>query len=214
MPHKNGTTLLIESIPELFETVIEFPNFAYARGEPKEYDIPFLPKVWRKDPVGIDDTPLTPNTTFTKGELKILEQCQKDLINKKFTDSYFTTFIDDYKKKIDLNNEDLFHWTALAQHYDYPTRLTDITTDLLVALYFACSKCIDNSGYVYYFKDNYNELHLSDHVRRVGSYFDVEEIKSGLIDKYPKTPIDDTPTIIKPSYPNKRIETQRGAFCF
>ncbi len=54
MPHHHGSTLLVSSIPEYFETVIKFPNFKYARGEPKEYVTPFLPKIWRDDLVNID----------------------------------------------------------------------------------------------------------------------------------------------------------------
>ena len=39
------------------------------------------------------------------------------------------------------------------QHYGLPTRLLDVTTNPLVALYFACSKCPDKDGELFAFYD-------------------------------------------------------------
>ena len=46
---------------------------------------------------------------------------------------------------------------AILQHYGFPTRLLDITTELKVAVFFACQDCYDNSvknGLVYVFNSS------------------------------------------------------------
>ena len=55
---------------------------------------------------------------------------------------------------------------ALFQHYGIPTRLMDITSNILVALYFACRKGRSGSdGVVYIFKSKkYNEESLDEMV--------------------------------------------------
>jgi hypothetical protein len=214
MTHKRATTLIVSSIPTFLETVIKCPNFKYARGEPKEFKTPFLPKAWREDMTNFDKSIVNKNSTFTNGELSILQKCQTEFLNGKLEDPYFDRIIKNPEKNINLENEDLLHWAALAQHYGKPTRLVDLTTDLLVALYFAVEQCPEENGFVYYFKDNFNEIHKSRRVERGGTFFDIKTVATELYDKYPATPDDNTTSIIKPSYPNTRIEAQRGAFCF
>ena len=46
---------------------------------------------------------------------------------------------------------------AILQHYGFPTRLLDITTELKVAVFFACQDCYDNSeknGLIYVFNSS------------------------------------------------------------
>ena len=214
MPHNRGSTLIVSSIPEFIETVIKYPHFKYARGESKEFITPFLPKVWRGDMTNFDKSTVNGNSTFTKGELDILQKCQTKFLNGNLQDPYFDRIIENPEKNINLENEDLLHWAALAQHYGMPTRLVDLTSDLFVALYFAVIENPKESGFVYYFKENFNEIHTSRRVERGGTFFDIKTIATELLDKYPAKPADNTTSIIKPSYPNARIEAQKGAFCF
>ncbi|MHB1236851.1 MAG: hypothetical protein ACYCY7_04735 [Gallionella sp.] len=65
----------------------------YFRGEPNEYDRPFLPSVWRTGHAYTDQTPIQPDTSFSVGELAALQQCQSDLINGVIADSIFSQYL-------------------------------------------------------------------------------------------------------------------------
>ena len=152
-----NSTLKITSVTEYIETIIKFPNFRFARGESKKYEVPFLPSIWRPNN-SIVKNPINENSNYSVGEFELLQNFQKKVLNGDIKDPYFKTFISDIESEILVDSENLWHWTALAQHYGTPTRLADVTADCLAALYFACERNFDENGYVHIFRDNYNEI--------------------------------------------------------
>lgn len=195
---------------------IPLPGF-YARGEPREYETLFLPSIWRGEHEFDDRTPLHSATNFTVGEYESLQRCQENLLAGKIKDEYFCKFIDNPANPIDLTNINLLHWAALAQHYNikqcHPTRLVDVTRDPLVALYFAVVSEPEHSGFVYYFKDNFNEITRNISITIGGTYFEILTVTHPG-DKYPYNPDEDTLAVAKTPFPNRRVEAQRGAFCW
>lgn len=156
------------------------------------------------------------NSSFTIGELELLREFQQRVINGEINDPYFSTFIGDITDDIDINSESLWHWTALAQHYGTHTRLADVTSDSLVALYFACERNPKDDGFVHIFQSNFNLIDRGNLSLAVfgENYFDVVAIKDDENDIHPREPQDDTTTVIIPPFPNRRVEVQKGAFCF
>ena len=130
----------ISSVTDYIETIIKFPNFRFARGESKNYDTPFLPSIWRPNNEHIDKTPISENSDFTIGELELLKEFQQKVLRGEVKDAYFSVFIGDISAEISIKSENLWHWTAFAQHYGTHTRLADVTADSLAALYFACER--------------------------------------------------------------------------
>ena len=227
MPLKQGLdsqayraqTFEARTLGEFVETFVSAPqpNF-FARGEPREYDTPWLPSIWRTDHAFTDHTPVTGAGGFyTQGELDALKQCQADLRSGAIDDRYFRKFFQKIDNEISIESDDLLHWTALAQHYNqgqrYPTRLLDVTIDALAALFFAVSSAHAEDGFVAWteIRNCSNDLsHLPD-TQTAGAFLDVLSIKAN--DGGPDyRPADDTLNYIRPPLPNRRTEAQHGAF--
>lgn len=211
-----NSTISVSSVPEYVQKIIDFPNFRFARGEPKQYEKPFLPCIWRPDNSHIDRTPISESSEYTVGELQVLKEFQEKLCRGEVYDPYFKTFIGSIEAAINIKSESLWHWTSLAQHYGEPTRLVDVTSDCLAALYFASEKYDDLPGYVHIFQYNFNEVNRNNLVKvKFGdSFFDLVAIQDYIDDRHPVRPNSDTTAVIFPSFPNRRVEAQKGCFCF
>lgn len=200
----------IKRVTDYIDEILKFHRpGAFYRGESKRYKEIFLPSICRAGHNFADYTALH-DSCFTVGELKSLEHCQELFQEGKLKDRYFEKIIDVTKKPIDLE-KDVLHWAALAQHYNnnqiHPTRLIDITSDPLVALYFAVSSNYEDDGFVYSVNSGlcYNDFSESKFIRGK-TYFDIINVD----EEY--TPTDETITIVKIPFPNQKIEAQRGAF--
>lgn len=81
------------------------------------------------------------------------------------------------RKPNDFAGLDEFNTLAKMQHYGLPTRLLDITSNALVALFFACERTIENrefqDGEVFFFKKSDTEVHssYSVHVALLSSFY-------------------------------------------
>ena len=97
------------------------------------------------------------------------------------------------------------------QHYGLPTRLLDVTTNPLVALYFACAEQNDKDGVVYYgyvINDNI------DAVDSILKFVFENKTEDFLHEKY-NNDIHKTfsePYFIRPPFNNPRITKQHGEF--
>ena len=93
----------------------------------------------------------------------------------------------------------------------YPTRLIDISTDPYVGLYFAVEKDFSESGFVFVFNYNFNDLDEAGIISGNGATFlDVLRIDGN--DGLPYHPHDDTLNLMKSPFPNQRINAQSGLF--
>lgn len=223
MPYKPGApfrgtqTFEVNTAAEFVQTMHDIPQpHFYARGEPCEYEDPWMPGIWRGDHAFGDQTPVIDGGYYTKGELEALEQCQADLKSGEIEDNYFTSLFD-VDQPIELGTVHSLHWTALAQHYNqdqrYPTRLLDVTTDAFAALFFAVSSQPDEDGFVFWseVRNQCNDLSKMPETETAGVFFDILRIRAA--DGGPDyVPSEETLNYMRPPLPNRRTEAQRGAF--
>ena len=137
----------------------------------------------------------------------------------------YPEFLDD-KKRIDTLTK--------LQHYDFPTRLLDITENPLVALFFACSdKDLSTDGCIFYFNPDPKQIKYSNsdsvtvlaNISKMNYEFGENNFKENqdrflwfLQDEKPNFRIlEDTKILnqcfyVKAHFNNKRIRSQEGAF--
>lgn len=123
-----------------------------------------------------------------------------------------------------LNCNNSLEKLILMQHYGIPTRLIDVTTNPLVALYFACQGNPDKDGVVFIFEENV-EYDINDenivatfsYLKNNGTIQDFEKLlnKESIIynDRTTiETLLNKKYILINPKLNNPRIVAQHGLF--
>lgn len=123
-----------------------------------------------------------------------------------------------------LNCNNSLEKLILMQHYGIPTRLIDVTTNPLVALYFACQGNPDKDGVVFIFEENV-EYDINDenivatfsYLKNNGTIQDFEKLlnKESIIynDRTTiETLLNKKYILINPKLNNPRIIAQHGLF--
>ncbi|URZ10968.1 FRG domain-containing protein [Clostridium felsineum] len=92
------------------------------------------------------------------------------------------------------NCKSTFEKLTKMQHYELPTRLLDITTNPLVALYFACSSEEDKEAEIHIFKINNNDISYYDsdkvsvisNLAKVNFELNLKTLSTGVRDEFNK----------------------------
>lgn len=213
---RGNSCFVVRTIPELINIPLVAPSVPFwARGESKEYDTPCLPTLYRTDHSFTDRVAYFESGSLSKGEFEAIESCKMDYIEGHLLDELFNRFMEGHNGEINLRTNDLLYWASLAQHYNegqiYPTRLLDVTSDILVAAYFACVSHYDSDGYVFFGNFAHSDLLIGGDVKTKDSFFDILEIKDTDYPRDSWKPSDETLFLAALPYPNRRMTAQRGA---
>ena len=84
-------------------------------------------------------------------------QCKNALIEKGYTipklkDEYYA--IDSYRRHVQIADKSMIEAAAMLQHYGGKTRLLDVTSSILVALFFAFENCNDKERAIWAFSES------------------------------------------------------------
>ncbi len=217
-----------DSLGKIVDTVASrIGGNVWFRGEAKDYPTPAMPLLARQD--NLDLTRIEPD--FTHNELSfpigILTKAEEIILSKLRAsppdDPYF-------HRLVESPNDPA--WLALARHHGYPTRLLDVTRDLLVALYFACSDLPEQYGYLFAFIEPWdpdaNRQEKPDSIVRlldaalgdsIPAYRDANETEPGVLIRYVHKLASGWQVRYSHAYLwectvvlNERMVAQRGAF--
>lgn len=222
----------VTSLGEYFEIIERYARSApwYFRGEHQKYEIPGLPKFARDYYPRGDGPPLKDVDTL---ELLIDPQSSGNglLVYPSCMTKQEVEIIEDFKKA--PPDDEFFHavggtthqnagWLSLAQHYGQPTRLLDISSDPLVALYFACQGGASSDGYVWLYPmppSMHEETPEYRETFNIGTGVAAQQgidffSQNRLHEYYPSQewPPLNLSFLLNIHSPNSRIIAQRGAF--
>jgi len=197
------------------------------RGEAQDFPIPANSELARVTPRPNLD-PITPDFTFGPHSfpLRVLTLYEQDIITciqkNPPPDPYFPSL---------LTHLDHPGWLALARHHRQPTRLVDVTWDLLVAVYFACSDAPEKDGFIFAYSGlwdpnthhpvkHYKDLYDAAIGDKIPAYRDAEITTPGTLETHAEMLATETKSIRGDmaylfrceDVINERMSTQRGAF--
>ncbi len=183
------------------------------RGEPHLYDVPLMPSILR------DDANLTYENDrhISEEELLAIEQCKQQALQGNIKDKYLRAFIPN------MHLEDV-NWLPLARHFGFNTRLLDVTSNPLVALYFAVSEDYrgaipeEDDAFVYIMRKN-NFRPVNDRNIMQNSSNDYPPIPISYLELYGvdtefDADLDEIPYLYEPHIPQERLIAQGGSFVF
>lgn len=157
--------ICIKSLNEFLENILSFSkkiNYneqLYFRGESSDFDFR-TPSLYRHETLTIEGS----------------EYYYRKLLNELGRDDY-------------LENSTLVRLISELQHYGAKTRMLDITSNPLIALYFAVEKNDNNPGFLYIYKSNTeNEKFDTGHTIAIKSALNF--IPQGVIDNFLKATLD------------------------
>lgn len=169
------------------------------RGEPKIYDTPLVPSVFRE--------PWNESEELRQREFIEIEAARTEYREKGVSDRYLNAFAPT------MHRDDL-NWMFLARHFGRDTRLLDVSRNPLVALHFACADENAHDGVIYLFPPgNFRPVR--------GEYTDWLDRRD-----FPTLPIsyrellsddfdrggESVPYLVDPHVPQERIQARAGMF--
>lgn len=168
------------------------PRFLF-RGESMLHERKIRPKYLRP----LEGKSVHSDSCYLEDELKIITQFRDEA----------------YAFLPNVSKDDFRTWREYAQHYGVPTKLLDLTSNPLVALYFACKYNLDEDGIVWMI--NWQNYHQATNRKDINGK-KLSESKLSVSDTVDLAaqgnPILINPVIYQPCYIDTRMSAQSSYF--